>query len=130
MASNSLTLRRTIHKRPIVCAKGPPPIPPVPPPIVECFIDPAIATVFVSSFFPNIVAANHEGLPLDDPVDVLYSATGGTFAGPPTTPNGQTTAANYSAPPSVGVYTLKAVFTFSDETICIAFATYTVQELM
>lgn len=126
MVSNSLSLRRDLLARPIVCRKGPPPIPPIPPPVVTCEIEPATVQLFVFDPFANATFAHNEALPLNDPVTRELSATGGTFQGNPDVLNGVWDGAGYDAPGTPGVYTLKAVFTFSDATICIAFATYTV----
>ncbi len=130
MVSNSLSLRRSILKRPIVCKKGPPPIPPLPPPVVDCSIIPATVTILTFELYPNQIFASHSGLPDDDPVSVEYSAEAGTFSGPATIDNGQTRNSEYDAPGTAGVYTLQATFVFSDQTICIAFAEYTVQDMM
>lgn len=130
MASNSLSLRRGLHKRPIVCKKGPPPIPPTPPPVVDCSIIPSTVTITTWELYPNQITASNDSLPDDDSVDVAYSAEDGTFSGPSTILNGETRDSEYQAFGDPGTYTLQATFTFSDETICISFAEYTVEDMM
>lgn len=127
MASNSLSKRRDLLRRPIVCRKPPPTAPPVlPPPEVTCYIDPDTADLIPGGSLSNHTFSYNSALPHSDPVDRLLTTTGGTFIESYRVPNNFRHPALYTAPFMPGTYELKAVFTFSDSTICIAFATYTV----
>ncbi len=126
MVSNSLSLRRDLLARPIVCKKGPPPIPPEPPPTVTCWIHPETYEAAMGEpVLLNLYAFDSDYGPMQ-PVAAIYTATGGLFTGPDPITNDVEASGEWLAPFMPGSYQLKAVFTWPDSTICISIVDYTV----
>lgn len=124
MPSNSLSKRRDLLRRPIVCRKGPPPTitPPPPPPDVACSLQPEFGSTFPGGTIGILYLACNGDLPIGSNVVAIYSATGGTLTGPNPYTNCLTEPGLWQSPPIPGFYTLKAVFQWPDTAICVATA--------
>lgn len=130
MTSNALSNRRKFIKRPIVCHPPPPP-PPEPPPFVpgdiSCHVLPADGSGTVGEDYELAYKATHTGLPDEDPVTIDHTTTHGVIEGADSCLNGVEDYGNLETS-SAGVAQIKFVFQFSDTSICISFATATIEE--
>ncbi|KKM79863.1 hypothetical protein LCGC14_1345710 [marine sediment metagenome] len=126
MPSNSLSERRGLLRRPIVCRKGPPPSPPTPTPTIDCYLHPTAYTAFMGEDVAlDLWCFNSDYGPMQN-VAAAYFATGGTITGPNPITNDLPSPGNWAAPFTPGFYDLKAVYTWPDTTTCIDIRTYQV----
>lgn len=87
MTSNSMSHRRTILRRPIVCkSKLVPPVEP-PPGYYSCTVVPDSPTTPVGVPCGFSVLPEADVLPIDDPVNIDYLVDDGDLTGPATVPN-------------------------------------------
>lgn len=133
MTSNALSKRRGLLRRPKVCHssdkalayKACPP-PPPPPPCAECSIDPETgeSQPWVSTAFEILGCC--DDLEFGDPIGISYVMTGG-FVDHYVDPTNCDEPGLFDwTPTETGVFTVTAIFTFSDASECRATATITV----
>jgi hypothetical protein len=119
MASNSLSKRRDILRRPIVCKKGPPPIPT---PEAPCLctltlVDPE--EIFVEEDYQFNVEACDPAFPPDLLFEPIMSATAGEWSSPEPVNNcGGGDDTNWAAPEDPGFVTLGFTVTFPNDFTC------------
>lgn len=126
MASNSLTKRRDILRRPIVCKKGPPSIPPVPPPDVTIIFNPNPFTIEVDENEEVTLIASNPNLPDEDELTTEFVQGRGEYTLGSELTNNHLEDGEYTAPEDPGPDEIKVTVVWSDDTIGIAFLTINV----
>lgn len=120
--SNKFNKQNQILKKPKICKPPPPP----PPKKITCAIIPNVMTVEEESTITPDIIANNPDLPRDDQVAVEYFTTGPNFDGSDDIQIDDLTEVEVEGDVGGGIYTITAVFTFSDSTKCSASAEVTV----
>lgn len=124
MSSNSISYRRTLLRRPIVCH---PPPPPPPAASVELFFIPSSETVDTDDQFSFELKLCHSGLPQGENVSAVWTIPEGDVDNIDDLLNCETISGEYNAPSEPWVGQIKLVVQWSDSTIAITFLDITVE---